>query len=222
MKSSLLAGAMVLLLAAAAGLVAVEAKLSPRDHLRDELLYYPSGVAVEKAALGHRNTAADLAWLQAVQYYGEHKRTDRKFTMMGHIFEIITDLDPKFVNAYIFGGLVTAEDAGDVERGVRLMEKGVANNPESWQMAFETGFVEYVCARDYASAAKHFRRAVSLPGAPEKTQRFAAFLSARAGDPQAAIYLWSEFAQRTTNPEMRKKALEQVEKLQAELKRDGL
>jgi hypothetical protein len=221
MKSPVLAVLMAFLFGGAALLVAVEARHTRRDRLRDELLYYPSGVAIEKASLGHQNTAADIAWLRAIQYYGEHKRSDRTFTMTGHIFDIITDLDPQFVNAYIFGGLVTAEDAGDVQRGVALMEKGVRHNPESWQMAFETGFVEYVCARDYANAARHFRKAAGLPGAPESAQRFAAFVSARAGDPRAALYLWSEFAQRTTNAEMRKKAMEQIEKLRSEMKRDG-
>jgi hypothetical protein len=98
------------------------------------------------------------------------------------------------------------------------MEKGVRNNPDSWQMHFETGFVQYVCARDYAAASRHFRRAAELPGAPESAQRFAAFVTARAGDPRAALYLWSEFARRTTNGEMRRKALEQVERLEMEMK----
>src|SRR5512140_574790 len=221
MKTPVLAATAALLIAAAAFVVVVQARVAPRDHLRDELLYYPSGVAVDRASLGHQGLAADLAWLRAVQYYGEHKRSDRKFTMMAHIFDIITDLDPRFVNAYIFGGLVTAEDAGDVRRGVALMEKGVERNPGNWQMQFETGFVQYVCAKDYPVAARHFRTAAELPGAPESAQRFAAFVSARAGDPRASLYLWSEFARRTTNSEMRKKALAAIEKLQQEMKRDG-
>lgn len=221
MRTPILAGLVAGLLAGAALLVQVEAATSTRDRRRDELLYYPSGVAIQKASLGHQGTAADLAWLRAVQYYGEHRRSDRKFTMMGHIFEIITDLDPRFVNAYIFGGLVTAQDAGDVARGVALMEKGVRNNPDSWQMAFETGFVQYICAGNYAAAAEHFRRAASLPGAPESATRFAAFVSARAGDPRASLYLWSEFAERTTNEEMRQKALEAIEKLEKEMPRAG-
>lgn len=215
MKNVLLALLVAVLLGASAGVVWFDGRLRPRDRLRDELLYYPSGKAVEKAALGHRATAADLAWLRAVQYYGEHKRSDRRFTLMAHIFDVITDLDPQFVSAYIFGGLVTAEDAGDVARGVALMEKGVANNPDSWQMAFETGFVQYVVARDYVAAARHFRRAAELPGAPESVVRFAAFASHLAGDPRASLFLWREFAQRTRNEAMREKAHEAIRKLEA-------
>jgi tetratricopeptide (TPR) repeat protein len=184
-------------------------------------MYYPKGPAVEKASLGHTSTAADLAWLRAVQYYGEHKRSDRKFDMMGHIFEVITDLDPRFVNAYIFGGLTTAQDAKDVPRGIALMEKGLRHNPDNWQMNFETGFVYYTCARDYEKAAARFRRAAELPGASESTMRFAAFVSHRAGDPRAALYLWQEFYNRTDNAEMKKKALENIERIEAGMTRDA-
>jgi hypothetical protein len=38
----------------------------------EELAYYPSGDHLGRMTLGHAETAADLAWLRAVQYYGEH------------------------------------------------------------------------------------------------------------------------------------------------------
>lgn len=181
----------------------------------DELLYYPSGPAIRQAALGHTATAADFAWLRTIQYYGQHKKTDRDYTMMAHLVEIITELDPHFVNAYIFGGLVTAQDAGDPTRAVALMEKGVAANPDSWEMAFETGFVYYVCGA-YPQAARHFERAVHLPGAPEKAMRFAAAAAARAGDPRMAHTLWKMFAGTTNNAEMREKAEAAMRRLEGE------
>lgn len=186
----------------------------------DELLYYPAGPAIRKASLGHTSTAADIAWLRTIQYYGLHKKGDRNYEMMAHLVEIITGLDPHFVNAYIFGGLVTAQDAGDPDRAVALMEKGVAANPQSWEMAFETGFVYYIC-RAYEPAARHFERAVKLPGAPEKAMRFAAAASARAGDPRMALTLWKMFAGTTNNAEMREKAAAAIKKLEGEVARDA-
>jgi len=130
-------------LAGASFLAAIEPRLGLRDRFTEELMYYPKGPLVQKAALGHTALAADFAWIRAVQYYGEHKRSDRKFDMMGHLVQIITDLDPQFVNAYIFGGLVMAQDARNVDAALALMEKGLKNNPDDWQMNFETGFMYY-------------------------------------------------------------------------------
>lgn len=206
-------------LAGASFLAAIEPRLGLRNRFDEELLYYPKGPLVQKAALGHTALAADFAWIRAVQYYGEHKRSDRKFDMMGHLIQIITDLDPQFVNAYIFGGMVIAQDGRNVEAALALMEKGLKNNPNDWQMNFETGFMHYTCAKNYTRAAELFRRSSLLPGASDATIRFAAFVSKRAGDPRASLFLWQEFYNRSTNDEMKTRALEAIRRLEAEMER---
>jgi tetratricopeptide (TPR) repeat protein len=215
----LLAGLLVAALAAASGLAALESRVCRRDRAAEELMYYPKGPMIEKASLGHTALAADLAWLRAVQYYGEHKRSDREFGMMNHIVTILTDLDPHFVNAYIFGGMVTAQEGRDVPAAIALMEKGLKHNPDDWQMNFETGFLYYTQARDYERAAELFRRSAELPGASEATIRFAAYVSKRAGDPRASLFLWQEFYNRSTNEELRARALESIHRLEAEMGR---
>jgi hypothetical protein len=176
---------------------------SARSLRRDELLYYPSGFFVRQASLGQEASAADLAWIRALQYYGEHKRTDRIFTYLDHIFRILTDLDPAFVNAYIFGGLVMAQDADMVAEGLRLLEKGVRANPGSWELTFETGFAHYVAANDYRKAAMYFTLAARHPDAPERVVRFGAFANRLAGRPDLSAALWRDLADRTGNPLLR-------------------
>src|SRR4029079_17912289 len=45
----------------------------PHPRPLEELSYYPSGRHLKAATLGHAESAADLAWLRAVQYYGAHR-----------------------------------------------------------------------------------------------------------------------------------------------------
>jgi hypothetical protein len=182
-----------------------------RRQKRDELLYYPSGFFVREASLGQQASAADLAWIRALQYYGEHKRTDRVFTYLDHIFRILTDLDPEFANAYIFGGLVMAQDAEMVEPGLRLLEKGVRNNPGNWELTFETGFAHYVAARDYRKAAMYFALAARHPEAPEYVVRFGAFANRLAGRADVSAALWQDLATRTKNPLLRELAERRAE-----------
>ncbi|HEX7878843.1 MAG TPA: hypothetical protein VF720_05505 [Candidatus Eisenbacteria bacterium] len=210
---------LVATLVSASALAGLESRVCVRDRAAEELMYYPKGPMIEKASLGHTASAADMAWLRAVQYYGEHKRSDRQFGMMNHIVTILTDLDPNFVNAYIFGGMVTAQEGRDVEAAIALMEKGLKHNPDDWQMNFETGFLYYTQARDYDRAATLFRRAAELPGASDATIRFAAFVSKRAGDPRASLFLWQEFYNRSTNDELKERALKAIHRLEAELGR---
>jgi tetratricopeptide (TPR) repeat protein len=99
--------------------------------------------------------------------------------------------------------------------GMELLRKGRENNPESWKLLFETGFIYYISWEDYEKAAEYFTEAARIPGAPEYTKRFAAFVTQRAGELQTSILLWQELAERTSNPQLREKARKKVEELTA-------
>jgi tetratricopeptide (TPR) repeat protein len=183
-----------------------------------ELMYFPSGKFLKQSALGHTSTLADIAWLRAIQYYGHHRLTDKKYDMVGHIFDIVTTLDPNFVHAYVFGAIVLAQDAGRPEEGLALLKKGMRHNPENWLLAFETGFIYHIMLKDYENAGRYFRLASVLPNAPSFPARFAAFANERAGRTETAIQLWSEIAKATPNTQLKEIAEEHIEKLKVELK----
>jgi hypothetical protein len=164
--------------------------LSVKRSAEDELLYYPSGFMVRRAALGYETAAADVAWLRAIQYYGEHRITDQKYDRIGHVMSVVGTLDPQFTQAYVFGAFVLAQELKRPERGLDLLRQGMAANPEDWDLAFETGFLYYVCLHDDAAAARYFTRASRLPGHPDYVERFAAFANQRAGNREMALLLW--------------------------------
>ena len=158
----------------------------------EELLYYPSGFAVRQAALGYENAAADISWLRGIQYYGEHRLTDQKYDLIGHVMDIVTTLDPAFVQSYVFGAFVMAQEQKQTERGLELLERGMRANPTDWNLAFEAGFLHYVCRHDFVSAARFFTWASRMPGHEAYAERFAAFANQRAGNTGMAILLWKQ------------------------------
>lgn len=186
-----------------------------------ELMYFPSGYLLRPMALGHPLTVADCLWLRAIQYYGEHRMTDNRFPMAGHVFTTITRLDPLFCEAYLFGGLVLAAEGGDRARGLALMKEGVARNPGRWELPFWTGFVYYLMKEHDRDAAYYFARAARLPGAPGYVMRFAAHAKARSGDLTTALALWEDLLNNTTNPAMRTLAEQKMAEIQAGLARAG-
>jgi hypothetical protein len=175
---------------AAAGLLHGSYRASRGTRSVDELLYYPSGVWVRQAALGYETAAADLAWLRGIQYYGEHRLSDQRYDMIGHVMGIVADLDPQFVQPYVFGGFTLAQELKQPERGLALLERGLRANPENWRLAFEVGFLHYVSLHDYAAAGRYFALASRMPGSPDYAARFAAWSSQRAGNTAMAIQLW--------------------------------
>ena len=209
MGRALAAWAVALVLGAGAfRLAAVMARELPRPNALEELSYYPSGRRLELATLGHADTFADLAWLRAVQYYGEHRRTDMRFTRLHHVFDVLTSLSPGYVPAYVFGSFALAQEGGDFPRAEALMLKGLEANPSSGLLAFELGFLYYVKpgGRDLRRAAQYFEQSARLPGGPPSARRFAAYVRQNAGDFAVARALWTEVAKHSENRYMREMA----------------
>jgi tetratricopeptide (TPR) repeat protein len=180
-----------------------------------EVLYLPSGRFIEQAALGYHDLAADLLWFRMVQYYGGYRMGENDLALFKHLVDVITDLDPQFTFAYVFGALIIAEDLGKFEVGIAFLEKGIRNNPNDWWLPFELGFLEYVYARDYDRAVANFERAAKLPGAGPQAERFAAFAAARAGHIETSIAMWEELARTSDNRYIRELAGRYIEKLRA-------
>jgi len=213
-------------LALAAGLGLTAASLAgfasrevPRPHPLQELSYYPSGRYLEPATLGHAETAADLAWLRAVQYYGEHRQTDNRFVRMYHVFDILTTLAPGFVPAYVFGAFALAQEGFDFPRAEQLMLKGLEENPNSGRLAFELGFLYYVRpgARDLRKAAQCFEQAARKPDGPPAAARFAAFARQHSGDLRVAYELWTRVREQSQNRFLRDIAEREMRKIRLAL-----
>lgn len=187
----------------------------PRVSPLEELAYYPSGQHVRPATLGHAETAADLAWLRAIQYYGEHRHSDNRFDHLYHVFDILTTLSPGFESAYVFGAFALAQEGRNFPQAEALLRKGLDRNPRSGRLAFETGFLYYVKpnGRDLSRAAEYFELAAGLPGRPDAARRFAAFCRQHSGSLAVAYALWQEVRATTPNAYLREIAEKEMARI---------
>lgn len=201
--------------AGACGLAAHAAATLPGPAPFEELAYYPSGQALQPATLGHAESAADLAWLRAVQYYGEHRLTDLRFAQMRHVFEILTALSPTFESPCIFGAFALAQEGRDFAAAEQLMLGALERRPRSGRLAFELGFLYFVRpgGRDLRKAAEYFELAARLPGSPPSAARFAASARQNSGDLLTAYQLWSQVRANSPNRYMREIAEREITKI---------
>ena len=202
--------------AGACGLAAHAAATLPAPEPFEELAYYPSGQALQPATLGHAETAADLAWLRAVQYYGEHRLTDVRFTQMRHVFEILGVLSPSFESPSIFGAFALAQEGRDFAAAEQLLLDAIERRPRSGRLAFELGFLYFVRpgGRDLQKAAEYFELASRLPGSPPSAERFAASARQNSGDLVAAYQLWAQVRADSPNRYMRDIASREIDKIE--------
>lgn len=179
----------------------------------EELRFFPSGRLLEFVSVGHPTLLADLAWLSAIQYYGKHHTGDRNYPLAEHLFDVTTRIDPRFRSAYIFGGLVMADEAGDLEAARRIFVRATRSNPGDWILAFHRGFIEYMRG-DRSAGAVLMARAAAMPGAEPYVSRMAAYACSRVGRAELAVRLWEEMAM-SSDPAMRALAEDRLRALGA-------
>lgn len=157
----------------------------------EELLYLPNGKHLKIMSLGHAQLLADAIYLWAIQYYSDYERKDR-YRYVEHVFsDVITELDPHYVDAYWLGALILIMEARDFEAGMQLLETGVRKNPDNWILPYLTAW-ECYHAGAYQRAARWFDHAAGISDAPPVVQRMRAGMRSKAGDLRQALRLWLE------------------------------
>ena len=116
MKRSLVSLAIIAALLSVAVYSELRLGRIPReDPLGRELLYLPSPEMLKIMSLGNPGLAADILYLWSIQYYSLYQPHER-FLYLETIYNLITDLDPLYVDAYRIGALIMQiQTGGDQE-----------------------------------------------------------------------------------------------------------
>jgi tetratricopeptide (TPR) repeat protein len=186
---------------------------------KEELLF-TSGSVAKKLSLGYEALLADIYWTRAVQYYGGGLGEMReKFELLWPLLDLTTTLDPQLVVAYRFGAIFLSEPppigAGQTERAIELVQRGIRENPTEWRLGSDLGFLYFWHLHDYADAANAYLEASQNPEAPEWVSLMAARMADRGDALETSKLVWSQIYQTTTNKSIRAAALQHLEGLEA-------
>ena len=166
-------------------------------------VYLPQVKFLRAVSLGYHNVLADLLWFRTISYFGEHYRSERTYPWLAHMCDLVTDLDPRAEHVYRFAGVILPWEAGQVDAGNHLLEKGVQVFPDSWMLHYLLGFNYYFFRGDYARAVEQIQRAAQLPNAHRNVVRLAAVLAAEQYGPDTALQFLTEMEQTVDSDEMR-------------------
>jgi hypothetical protein len=187
----------------------------------EEVLYLPSGKMVKKLSLGYSALLADIYWTRAVQYFGaKHLKHSQRYDLLYPLLEITTDLDPKLTVAYEDGAVFLSQKppggAGQPDKAVTLVEKGIRANPEYWRLDFILGFVHYIDRHDPVAAQAAFEKGSKVPGAPPWMKVMAARMAERSRDINTSIALWQAVLDTTSDQNLKDGAQLHLKSLLAE------
>lgn len=138
---------------------------------RAHVLYLPSSAYLKHTSLGFQSLVADSLYMWGIQY-----ATDR--TLKGQmenlpkLFDVVTDLDSRFDDAYFTGAFLIATDGRSVVKALELLDKGYRVR-KGYMFPYDAGFYCFLYKKDYALAESYFRRAAETEGCPLYVRRLA-------------------------------------------------
>jgi tetratricopeptide (TPR) repeat protein len=196
-------------------------KLRGKEVTLEEVLYMPSGKSVKRLSLGYSSLLADIYWTRAVQYFGNKmNQGSMRYDLLYPLLDITTDLDPHLIVSYEFGSLFLSqpppEGAGQPEKAVALVNKGIRENPSYWRLYFTLGFIHYLDRRDYKAASEAFLKGSEVPGALPWMKVMAARMAEHGDDRSTAVYLWKAVYDTSIDPQVKETAIQHLTSLHAE------
>ncbi len=191
-------------------------------HLESDDLALRSGNLVKGLSLEYAPLMGAIYWTRAVQYFGaKHRMHDRNLELLWPLLDIATTLDPHLIVAYRFGAIFLGDDpprgAGEPDLAVRLLQRGMKENPEYWRLYQDLGDVYYFNKKDYAKASEAFRKGSSYPDAPIWMKVMAAKIAEEGESLETSYFLWKQVYDTASDPQIKKNAETHLKLLSAQM-----
>lgn len=156
-------------------------KMERADPLGKELLYLPSSAGLELLSLGNKGLVADVLFLWAIQYFAQFE-PNSQFLYLDQVFDLITDLDPRYRDAYHIGALIMFIEAeGDPavrkESVLALLDKGIKMVPDDYYIPLEAAWRCHFDFKDHQKAAEYAKIAAERPNADAWAKRMYGYLA---------------------------------------------
>lgn len=177
---------------------------------------------IKRMSLEYAPLAAAIYWTRAVQYYGEkHRLHDRNLELLWPLLDIATTLDPHLIVAYRFGSTFLGEKspagAGQPERAIALLERGLHENPDEWRLYYDMGYVYYFDMQDFPKAAQAFLQGSKNPNAYIWMKVLAAKIAGQGESPETSYFLWQQIYNTTSDPYIKQNAADHLVLMKAQL-----
>ena len=155
------------------------------------IIYIPSGQYLKYATFGNSSFLADLIYIWAIQYYSDYTIPDM-YEYLDHIFSIINELDPSYLDPYDVGAVIAAYEAGDMDLALKILDRGLEKNPEQWLFPYLAGHYVQMINKDHKLAQEYYKKAMDIEGVPPIVRRLYADAIFKSMDYKRALKTWLE------------------------------
>ena len=129
-----------------------------------------------------------------------------------HMLDRITDFSPRFLYAYVHGGLLLSIVVDDREGARQIFEKGLTIFPDHYNLNYHAAYHYLAEVRNPGRAAELMKKTHEL-GGPAWLSLSAARLYAEDGMKEAGIMLLNELIETSSDPDFVEVARERLNKM---------
>ncbi len=191
---------------------------------------YVSPETARRMSLGFNGLAADWYWLRSLQYVGRKALASGGgfkldglgalgLSNLGAMLEHATTLDPQFLAAYEFGAVVLPSI--DRDAAVRLLEKGVRENPSEWRLYHNLGYIHWEAGR-YKEAGEVYAKGAQVAGAPAWMRAMSAQMEASGGSRAVAREMYKRLYEESSDEQIKTLAASRLAQLVSLDERDAI
>ncbi len=180
----------------------------------ERMTYLPKTNTLKPYLLGFSTTYANYLWIRTLLYFGEHSDTDKDYTWLVTMVDMVTRLNPYFYPAYEFAGVMLPSFSNDADAARIILNRGISylGNKKSI-LPFYLGWLYYDKYQDYEQAAQYLALAAHNKNAPPFYTALAASFYANAGKKDYALeFLYTAFYS-SENPAVKKTIKDKIAEL---------
>jgi len=206
-----------ILLAAAATAGVAHSKFDTTSHAKAGRLRVPRPEYARLFSLGFDAAVADYYWLRAIGVVGaESGPVEQHGALLADLIEVVTEVDPWVDHPYRFAAVWLTRDHELVERGNRLLERGISYHPLDWRNRYHLAFNYFYYLDEQLRAAEVLESAIGLEGAPNYFAPLVARLRSEQGGLEVAATFLMQMAESTEDEYKRAEYLKALDEIQIE------
>lgn len=200
----------LIVLALAGSLLTIPSVTEERANLRHATgtgTILPSAI-YRVVGLEFKGILSDILFSRAMTFYGgkvikEEALNNEEWEWIYRSVDAATDLDPYFLDPYLFGAMSLTWEANRVEAANALLEKANSRRTWDWTIPFYLGFNHFYFLQDNKKAADYLMEAAKRPGGSGVLAQLATRLLYQERKTENAIIFLHEIIRKTEDERTR-------------------
>ena len=196
---------------------AAHSQLDTTSRVKSGPMRVPSPDYARLWSLGFDAAVADYYWLRAIGIVGaETGAVEQHGEVLADLIDVVTGVDPWVDHPYRFAAVWLTRDWEMVERGNRLLERGISYHPLDWRNRYHLAFNYFFYLDEQPRAADVLEGAVGLEGAPDYLVPLVARLRSERGGLQVASAFLVQIVESTEDEYKRAEYWKALDEIQIE------